>query len=120
MRKQHSSLRHQVYRKQTHTDRYLHAESHHHPAQKIGIINTLVTQAIRIADKDHLKQELNHLNGYRDKQIKETIKEANKKEQNNNRKNKIENNNKDTPLAVLPYIHGTTNKIARILRKERQ
>ena len=82
-----------------------------------------MTWAIRISDKDHLKQELNHLtksfinNGYRYKQIKETIKRANKKERNNNRKNEKENNNKETPLAILPYIHGTTNKIARILRK---
>ena len=51
-----------------------------------GIINTLVTRVIKISDKDHLKQEIDHLmkafinNGYRDKQIKETIKRANKKE----------------------------------------
>ena len=56
-------------------------------------------------------------NGYRDKKIKETIKRANKKERNNNRKNEKENNNKGTPLAIIPYIHGTTNKITRILRK---
>jgi len=32
--KKADTLGHQVYRKPTHTDRYLHAESHHHPAQK--------------------------------------------------------------------------------------
>ena len=93
------------------------------PSQKNDIINTLVTRAIKIAYKDHLKQELDHLmkasikNGYRDKKFKKTIKRANKKERNNNRKKEKQNNNNDTPLAILPYIHGTTNKIARILRK---
>ena len=61
MRKQHGSLGHQVYKKETHTYRYLHAESHHHLTKKNDIINTLVTHAIKIADKDHLKQELDHL-----------------------------------------------------------
>ena len=45
------SLAHQVYRKKTHTDRYLHATSHHHPSQKLGILNTLAIRAIRISDK---------------------------------------------------------------------
>ena len=115
MRKQHGSHGHQVYKKP--------AESHHHPAKNNDIINTLVTWGIKIADKDHLKQELDHLmkasikNGYRDKKFKKTIKRANKKERNNNRKKEKQNNNNDTPLAILPYIHGTTNKIARIHRK---
>lgn len=34
------SLSHQVYRKKTHTDKYIQANSHHHPAPKIGVINT--------------------------------------------------------------------------------
>ena len=106
MRKQHGSLGHQVYKKQTHTYKYLHAESHHHPAKKNDIINTLVTRVIKISDKDHLKQELDHLmksfikNGYRDKKIKETIKRDNKKERNNNRKKEKQSNNNDTPLAI--------------------
>ena len=31
------TLGHQVYRKKTHTDRYLHADSHHLPTQKLGV-----------------------------------------------------------------------------------
>jgi hypothetical protein len=67
------SLGHHVYRKETHTDRYLHVESHHHPAQKIGVIKTLATQAMRVSDGDHLDQEISHLtkvlkiNGYKGK-----------------------------------------------------
>ena len=64
------SLGYQVYRKKTHTDRYLHADSHHHPAQKAGVIQTLAYRSKRILDTDHLEQEFEHLervfmkNGY--------------------------------------------------------
>jgi len=34
IKKADNTLGHQVYRKSTLTDRYVHAESHHHPAQK--------------------------------------------------------------------------------------
>jgi len=41
-KKADNTLGHQVYRKPTHTDRYLHAESYHHPAQKQSAINSLI------------------------------------------------------------------------------
>ena len=43
------------------TDRYLHAESHHYPAQKQSAINSLVHRAFTITDKEHLQTEFNHL-----------------------------------------------------------
>ena len=53
---EYGSLAHQVYRKKMHTDRYLHATSHHHPSQKLGILNTLAIRAIIISDKEHLHE----------------------------------------------------------------
>jgi hypothetical protein len=50
------SLTHQVYQKKTHTDRYLHAQSHHHPAKKYVVLKTLVTRAIRISDPQFLEK----------------------------------------------------------------
>jgi len=38
--KKNGKLSHQVFRKQTHTDKYLHSNSHHHPKQKVGVIKT--------------------------------------------------------------------------------
>jgi len=52
LKKADNTLGHQVYRKPTHTDRYLHAKSHHHPAQKQSAINSLVRRAFTISDKD--------------------------------------------------------------------
>jgi hypothetical protein len=34
-KKENGRLGYQVYKKKTHTNRYLHAESHHHPTQKV-------------------------------------------------------------------------------------
>ena len=55
------SLGHKVFKKKTHTHSYLHADSHHHPAQKLGIINTLAIRASRICDVEHLKEEQGNL-----------------------------------------------------------
>ena len=110
------SYRYQVYRKKTHTDIYLHADSHHHPNQKIDIINTLTTRASRIADSEHMDKELDHLreafikNGYHRKIIENVIHQA--------RKRKKSTHTVDIPKISLPYIKGTTNQIARMLRKQ--
>ena len=54
----------------------MHTKSNNHPSQKIGILKTLVTRAVRIYDTEHLKEELSHLsrvlqeNGYEKKHIK--------------------------------------------------
>lgn len=48
-------------RKPTHTDRYLHANCHHHLGQKNSIISLLIGQALKICKGEHLDQELNHV-----------------------------------------------------------
>ena len=79
-RKPNGTLGHRVYRKPTHTDRYLNAASHHHPAQKQGVINTLVHRAKIISEPEFLSYELDHLrmallkNGYKKKDIERVIK----------------------------------------------
>lgn len=65
-----SSLSHQVFQKKMHTEKYLHANSLHFPAQKMGVLNTLATRALRISDKNSFDKEKSHLlnvfveNGY--------------------------------------------------------
>ena len=46
-RNEDGSISHWVFRKKTHTEQYLHAGSHHFPAQKFGVLCTLVTRALR-------------------------------------------------------------------------
>ena len=38
-----SSLSHSIFQKKMHTEQYLHADSHHFTAQKLGVPNTLAT-----------------------------------------------------------------------------
>ena len=70
-RKADGTLAHTVHRKPTHTDRYLHSSSFHHPRFKSAVLNTLVHRAFSTCDQHSLKQELHHiktslqLNGYK-------------------------------------------------------
>lgn len=116
-KKSDGSLGHKVYRKPTHTDRYINADSNHHPAQKQGVINTLVNRAFKISDEEHISDELNHLtkalqkNGFQKKDINRVIRKH--------------GHPKDRPekehigLAFLPYIQGCTDKISRIFEKSK-
>lgn len=84
-KKQDGLLGHQVCRKKTHTESYLHASSHHHPTHRMGVLNTLAMRAIRIFDEEHLEQEKDHVTkvfssiGYKNKDIKREISRATEK-----------------------------------------
>ncbi|GJQ74722.1 hypothetical protein Trydic_g21573 [Trypoxylus dichotomus] len=68
----------------THTDRYLHHNSNHHP--KRAVIKMLVDRAARICEPQHIEQELQHLNqalqtnGYRNPQKKGAMWPSNSKQ----------------------------------------
>ena len=91
---------------------------HHHPSQNIGIINTLATGAWRVSDTDHIKGELEHIrttlinNGYNGKEADKVFHNVKK------RRHKTKERDTTLPRVTLPYIHGTTNKIANILKKK--
>ena len=116
-RKMDGSLGHSVYRKKTHTDRYLNSKSHHHPQQKASVIKTLTHRAKIVCDTEHIQSEMRHLmwalkgNGYSVSFIKRAMKERYLL-QDDDRKGK-----KPLAYAKLPYISGVTDRIARILQK---
>ena len=109
---------HTIYRKPTHTNRYLNASSHHHPAQLNSVVHTLVSRSLKLTDNNNKNTEIQtltnilHQNGYNKKQILRNI-------------SKVENPNTTTsPLdpdtqhkTFLPYIKGVTDKIGNILQK---
>jgi len=115
-RKDDGSFSHQVFQKKTHIAQFLHAKSHYFPAQKLGVLNTLATCALRIYD-DRLSEEKNHLlnvlvyNGYNRRQdLKAFLKPS--------KGPKVKKDPNDRISGVhLPFIQGTTNGIASILKK---
>ena len=62
LRRANGSLGHKVYRKPTHTDRYLHKLSNHHPRQKRTVVKTLIDQAKRILSPGILMRSYSILN----------------------------------------------------------
>ncbi|XP_076246266.1 uncharacterized protein LOC143186474 [Calliopsis andreniformis] len=105
-RKPDGTLGHQVYRKPTHTNRYLHASSHHHPVQKNFVLSSLIHRAINICEEEHLPEELNH--------IRNTLQILHPTDRPSTSDNKEKQN-----TTFLPYIQGTTDPISKILGKHK-
>ncbi|XP_032678536.1 uncharacterized protein LOC116847549 [Odontomachus brunneus] len=97
-RRTDGSLGHQVYRKPTHINRYLHAKSHQRPAQKQSVLDSLIYRALAICDKNRIQRNL--------KDLRNTL-------QNNGYTTKERN----SITTFLRYIQGITDKIGRILKK---
>lgn len=99
IRNKDGSIWQKVFKKKAHIDKYLHADSHHHPAQKMGVLQTLFTRACRITYEIHTKEEITYLRktftslGYNNKDIFKAIQKAN----SSNKKDKSNN-----PLLLLP------------------
>ena len=72
-----------VYRKKTHTDRYIHYTSDHHPRIKYGVIQCLMKRALKICmATEELEEERKHLqavfqkNGYPEEVIERGLQRA--------------------------------------------
>ncbi|XP_046400855.1 uncharacterized protein LOC124167106 [Ischnura elegans] len=121
-KKLNGKLGHGVYRKATHTDRYLHASSHHHPTQKAALISTLVHRAYSISDQLSLPAEKRHLvtalasNGYHSDMVLKRTAKIERKLKNKTPSPKTEKP-KAAGYATIPYVAGTSEKIARLLKQ---
>ncbi|XP_045449970.1 uncharacterized protein LOC123658651 [Melitaea cinxia] len=109
--KPNGSLSHCVYRKPTHTDRYLHASSHHHPRHLQSVVTSLKNRAQDLCDPEHLEQELDHVqevlanNGY---QVNRQTRQPTKRRKHPEVKRQP---------AYMPYVRGVTDKIGGLLKK---
>ena len=124
IRKSDGSLGHRVYRKPTHTDLYLNANSYHHPSQKQAVLATLFHRAFTVSDEEHLGQEVKHLykvlqqNEYNYREISKIHRRV---EQHYN-KNAEQHNDVDSDnisRAFIPYCGNVSNRIGRILKKHK-
>ncbi|XP_035659430.1 uncharacterized protein LOC118404460 [Branchiostoma floridae] len=110
-----------VYRKPTHTDQYLAFQSHHPLEQKLGVIKTLFHRADTIITSEeaksnehrHLKDALNKC-GYRQWSFNKALKPSHESKKPSN--SKPLDKKKKTVNATIPYIHGVSEKLRRILQ----
>ncbi|XP_069673690.1 uncharacterized protein [Periplaneta americana] len=120
-RNNNGSLGHAVYRKPTHTNLYLNANSFHHQVQRMGILNTLAHRAVSISDPEQLDTEFQHLkltlqqNGYLAKDITASLNRARHKKQQQHIMDSLEAEKPTT--ACLPFTGKLLGKISRLLHK---
>ncbi|KAJ2937676.1 hypothetical protein O0L34_g17486 [Tuta absoluta] len=103
------TISHSVYRKTTHTDRYLNGNSHHHPSQLAAVGTSLFQRARGICDPQHLDNELKH--------VRRVLHENNLKPPRQRHRNRAKPSTVERQPAYLPYLKGITDKIGRILKR---
>ena len=119
-----------VYRKPTHTDRYLDYASHHDLKHKISTANTLINRSLNLpTTEDGKLKELQHVsaalvsNGYPKTIISKVIKTLTEKATPSPEElvrtffELIEPSEPCLGYATLPYIKGITEPLSRTLKK---
>ncbi|XP_049527534.1 uncharacterized protein LOC125947186 [Dermacentor silvarum] len=117
------NLKFSVYRKPTHTGRYLHFSSNHPANHKASVVNSLLRRVethctLESDQKKERRTVLNELkrNGYTTEFIRKTTRQQ-------KRKNKLRDLQPLTPprpqkRVSIPYVKGTSEALSRILKKE--
>ncbi|KFD59678.1 hypothetical protein M514_28142 [Trichuris suis] len=105
-----------VYRKPTHSDRYLHFSSHRPQAVMRAVINGMTKRAVALCEPEFLGPELKHIyntfkdNGYPPSPVHSVIRRtlANSR--------RIQNRTITGPRILLPYYKGLSERIQRLGR----
>ena len=119
-----------VYRKPTHTDQYLHWDSHHAITSKYSVIGTLYHRARTVcSNPDQLQNEEKHLFQSLNKckfpnwalnRVKIKSQTTALKKNNQNSKKSAPNNNRGPKThIVVPYHQGLSESFKRTFRKYR-
>ena len=125
----HCKITTNVYRKPTHTDRYLHFKSHHDKKHKVSTAATLLHTATHIANTEENKAsetkdvfETLKSNGYASKFINDVHKRLKTKEEIPAPEELVREffalvdpPTTSASYAVLPYIKGLTEPLTRVL-----
>ena len=121
-----------VYRKPTHTDRYLDFNSHHDNQHKISTASTLLHRALNLPNSSEgKKRELDHVhtalksNGYPSKFIQNIQAKKTRPPTSNVSQEElvrmffemVEPTESRKSFATLPYIKGLTEPLTRVLKK---
>ena len=108
-----------VYRKPTHTDRYLNYNSSHPLEHKNSVIRSLIHRADKLCDNDTKKDEFKHIknvlqiNQYPLKQINK-VSQATLNQRNNSQ---VPPPNANLKYIPVPYVHGVSERLGRMFKK---
>ena len=103
-----------VYRKPTHTERYIPYHSHHHPRTTTGVLRCMRDRARNICHPTKMQQEMDHLNqvfqanGFPENLVKKTLTTP---EEKSPEPEKLD----DAPkILCTPYIRGLSENIEKV------
>ena len=109
-----------VYRKATHTDRYLNFNSHHHPKVLAGVVKCLKNRAVCVCNTNSIQQEIQHLEKtFRANSYPDSVLDPILKGKPTNTPQPAQPTTEESPekkILCLPYVRGVTEKINRVCR----
>lgn len=106
-----------VYKKKTHTDRYIHFNSHHHHRVHTGTIKCIKNRAKTICNEEYLEQELGNIsevfqkNGYPKRLVQKIL------TTDDRNKGKVNNGEEEKKTLIIPYVKGISEKIEKVGKK---
>ena len=125
IRKAEGSLKFQVYRKPTHTNRYLDADSNCPMTHKTSVIRSLVDRAFNLCSSEYLESEIEFIkstlisNGYKSRQINQIIRKKRNSINSSNLSPQTNNNDPQQKYISVPYIKGTYEGMGRLLKQKK-
>jgi len=123
IRKPDNTVKLVVYRKKTHTDQYLHCDSHHPLQHKLGVIRTLTDRAEcivtekedKIKEVEHVKKVLGDV-GYKDWMFRKVSEDKARRAEGSGARDKG-GSEKSKGMVVIPYVQGLSEAYSRVCRK---
>ena len=117
------SLKTSVYRKPTHTGRYLNYESHHPDSSKKAVILALarrmdyvtVNEEEKRVEEERIVRDL-ALNGYPEAMVRKVTRRQVRQNDGTTANGKTLTQSHNPVTCSIPYVRGTSEAIARILR----
>ena len=111
-----------VFRKKTHTDRYLNFSSHHHPQVFAGVVACLRRRAANICDSENEELEVTHLNtvfranGYTPQCIEPLLQKKYECHQSSATESKQKPPEEESKYLCLPYVRSVSERIDRVCK----
>ena len=110
-----------VFRKKTHTDRYINFKCHHHPRILSGVVKCLKDRADKVCHHTTKSQEIEHLkqvfraNGFPESSLKKILDGPIRRDTPTPTPTTVEEERQK--VIFLPYVHGLSQKIENICRR---